>query len=142
MYRIAFTPEYSPSNALSAQADTLTEAISLLLKEMVTLECEHWFLSYVLITTQEAVQALDDGKVAKSSWCEAGCEDDAFSIDICTDSDARYVRHEGKKLLVPHGAVGLVIDPLHEQWLYDQSEIGDWHNVLIPAPCGWDEVEA
>ena len=28
MYHVAFTPEYSPSNALSAKADTLTEAIA------------------------------------------------------------------------------------------------------------------
>lgn len=138
MYHVAFTPEYSPSNALSAKADTLTEALSMLLKDFSALDpdgWEHWFLAIVLQSMMEATQNLADGKEGSASWFEMGCDDDAFRIDIFTDEDARYIRHNGEKWLAPHGAVGFVSDKLQELWIYDEAEIGDYDNVLLPEPC-------
>lgn len=135
MFHIALTPDYSPSNALSAHNETLMGAIAKLLADIdLAYGPEEWYVQLVLVTVQEAVKNLEENKTAKASWTDMGCEDDAFSIDIFCEDDARYIRHDGQKWLAPHGAVGFVTDPLHEQWLYDQSEIGDWENVLLPKP--------
>lgn len=133
MFHIALTPEHSPSNALSAQHETLMGAIADLLNSInLAYGPEEWYVSLVLVTISEAIENMQNNKTAKSSWTDMGCEDDAFSIDIFTHEEAKYVRHDGHLWLAPHGAVGFVADPLHEQWLYDQAEIGDWDNVLIP----------
>lgn len=132
MYHVALTPDYAPCTALCSMQETLPEAMAEILKASRELEWEPWYLAIVLNAMSEAAQNLADGKTAKASWIEMGCEDDAFSIDIFTHEEARYVRHDGKRLLMPHGAVGFVADPLHEQWIYDEAEIGDWNNVLLP----------
>lgn len=133
MFHVGFTPDYSPSNALSAKSETLIGAIAELLKSLdIVFGPEEWYVQHVLLACYEAVKNMAEDKTAKASWTDMGCEDDAFSIDIFTHEEAKYVRHDGEKWLAPHGAVGFVADPLHEQWLYDQSEIGDWDNVLIP----------
>ena len=133
MFHIAFTPDYSPSNALSAQHETLIGAIAELIKSLdIVFGPEEWYVEHVLLACHDAIKNMMEDKTAKASWTDMGCEDDAFSIDIFTHEEAKYVRHDGHKWLAPHGAVGFVTDPLHEQWLYDQAEIGDWENVLIP----------
>lgn len=135
MFHIALTPDYSPSNALSAKHETLIGAIAELIKNLdILYGPEEWYVEHVLLACHDAVKNMMEDKPAKGSWTDMGMEDDAFSIDIFTHDEAKYVRHDGHKWLAPHGAVGFVADPLHEQWLYDQAEIGDWENVLLPKP--------
>lgn len=135
MFHIAFTPNDVPAHALSAKAPTLMGALAELFKSLDALQCDEWFVTCILEATKEAVDNLDLGQPAKGAWFEMGAPEDAFSIDIFCADDAKFVRHDGKKLLAPHGAVGFVTDHLHEQWLYDESEVADWENVLRPQPA-------
>lgn len=135
MFYVAFTPNDVPANALSAKAPTLMGAIAELFKSLDALEFDEWFVAAILEAAKEAVDNMENCAPAKGAWFEMGAPEDAFSIDIFCADDARFVRHDGAKLLAPHGAVGFVTDHLHEQWLYDESEVADWENVLRPQPA-------
>lgn len=134
MFFIAFTPNDVPAHALSAKAPTLMGALAELFKSLDALQLDEWFVANVLEAASDAVDALDSEHPASGSWYEMSCPEDAFRIDIFCADDAKIVRHDGRQLLAPHGAVGFVADPHHEQWLYDQAEVADWDNVLLPQP--------
>ena len=119
---------------MSASHDNLMGAIGKLLLELDTLECDNWFVSRVMEACKEAVDKLEDNQDAKGTWSDMGSPDDAFSIDIFCADDAKFVRHNGNRLLAPHGAVGFVADKLQELWIYDETEIGDYDNVMLPKP--------
>lgn len=144
MYHVAITPNTTPTNALSAQSRTLIGALGKLFAALDTLELDEYCVSAILEALEEAVDNLENDKPAKGTWTDMGCEDDSFSVDIFCEDDARYVLHDGHYWLAPHGAVGLVVDHLHEQWLYDEAEVSDWDNVLRPVAvdpeAGLDEA--
>ena len=135
MFHIALTPRTNPANALSARRETLMGAIAQLFVDLDSAYGpEEWFVSNVLEAMKEAVDNLEDGsKPACGSWSDMGMEDDAFSIDIFLHEDARYVKFGDDRLLAPHGAIGLAIGKHnHQEWIYNQSEISDWDEVLLP----------
>ena len=133
MFHIALTPNENPANALSATSETLMGAIADLLNSISLVSgSEEWFVSRVLEATKEAVDNLENDQPAKGAWSDFSSPDDAFSIDIFCSDDARYVRLDGDDLLVPHGAVGLVVEEHTTRWIYDESEISQWNNVRLP----------
>ena len=135
MYHVAFTPDATPANALSAKAPTLLGAFAELLKSLTALDItDDSFVAIVFETAKQAIDNLENCQPAKGSWADMGCEDDAFSIDIFYDEDARYIRLDDHDLLVPHGAVGLVNEKFETRWLYDTAEIDEWENVIgVPS---------
>lgn len=138
MFHIALTPNENPANALSAQHETLMGAFAKLLHSL-DLALGSDVLGRVLEATKEAIDNMEDEQPSKGTWTDMGCEDDAFSIDIFCSDDARYVRFDDNYLLAPHGAVALGIGRHnHQQWIYDESEVKDWENVLRPI---WHDYE-
>jgi len=87
MFHIAFTPDYSPSNALSAQHETLIGAIAELLKSLdVVFGPEEWYVQHVLLACHDAVKNMMEDKTAKASWTDMGMEDasEGFDADLQT----------------------------------------------------------
>ena len=145
MYHVAFTPNTTPANALSAKAPTLLGAFAELLKSLTALDItEDSFVAIVFETAKQAIDNLENCQPAKGAWSDMGCEDDAFSIDIFTDDDAQYVTCDDHELLAPHGAIALVNGKLVTAWIYDEAELAEWKKdneqfptlavaILIPA---------
>lgn len=140
MYHVAFTPNVAPANALSVKHPTLLGALAELFQSLDSaFEMGDWIMPHVLEAAKEAVDNLENDEPAKGVWTDMGCEDDAFSIDIFCEDNARFVRHNGDYLLAPHGAVALAIgEHNHQEWIYDESELADWDKVLRPI---WAENE-
>lgn len=134
MFHIAFTPNASPANAMSAKAETLMGAIADLLKSLGSaFGSEEWFVVNVLEALKEAIDNMEDCQPAKGTWTDMGCEDDAFSIDIFCADDAKYVKLDDDYLLAPHGAVALGIGKHnHQEWIYDEADVAEWDSVLRP----------
>ncbi len=150
MYHVALTPNEYPTIALSVKSPTLLGALSDLLNALDQAnESGDWIVPHVLEAAKEAIDNLENNESAKGVWSDVGSEDDAFSIDIFCEDDARYVKFDDDYLLVPHGAVGLAIGELNfQRWIYDESELPEWDNVLLPQGnagcdnCGmFDRVE-
>lgn len=148
MFHIALTPATSPTNAISAKAPTTLGAIANLLNSLDKANADvdvDWIVPRVLEATKEAIDNLENYQPAKGIWTDMGCEDDSFSIDIFCADDAKYVRFDGDYLLAPHGAVALAIgEHNHQEWIYDESDVSQWDNVLRPIWCdaehGLDEA--
>lgn len=135
MFHVALTPAVSPTNAFSAKAPTLIGALGELFKMLDTLEFETWIVGRVLEAAKEAVDNLENDEPAKGTWTDMGSEDDAFSIDIFCADDARYVKVGDDELLAPHGAVAYGVGQYNTQeWIYDESEVGDYDWVYRPQP--------
>lgn len=134
MYHVALTPNEYPANALSVKSPTLLGALSDLLNALDQAnESGDWIAPHVLEAAKEAIDNLENDEPAKGVWSDMGCEDDAFSIDIFCEDDARYVECDELFLLAPHGAVGLAIGELNfQRWIYDESELPEWDEVLLP----------
>ena len=150
MFHVALTPNEYPANALSVKSPTLLGALSDLFNALDQAnESGDWIVPHVLEAAKEAVDNLENNEPAKGVWSDMGCEDDAFSIDIFCEDDARYVKLDDDYLLVPHGAVGLAIGELNlQRWIYDEAELSEWDSVLMPQgnagcdDCGmFDRIE-
>lgn len=145
MYHVALTPNENPDQAISAQAKTLLGALGNLFRSLDALELDDFFVERVLDALREAVENLELGKPATGEWSDMDC-DDAFSVDIFTsDDDARFVLHDGKYWLAPHGAVALAIGEHNfQRWIYEESEVAEWDTVLRPTfsnpEAGLDEA--
>lgn len=145
MYAISFTPSTNPANALYAKGETMIDAMSALLSDLGDvdfLDEDGEFLSYILDAAKDAIVNLNEGKPATGSWSDMGCEDDAFRIDIFCSDDLKFVRYDDHLYCVPHGAIGLGIGKFnHIEWVYTESELTEWDEVIMPIPKGWEEIE-
>lgn len=144
MYCISFTPQANPANAIHAKAETMIDAMSALLSDLGDLDWNEdgEYLSYILEAAKEAIDNLNEGKPATGSWTDMGCEDDAFRIDIFCADDLKFVRYDDHLYCVPHGAIGLAIGQYHHlEWIYAETDLPEWDEVIMPIPKGWEEVE-